>query len=224
MKNTSFLFLLIAFTCTSHAQNLFGIFAGPQTTTSKYTLADTKQPGKYKYGFQAGACLKIPFETRLFFSPAAFYSLKGYKVKFNRPSYPPDSLAIDNNTIIHTFELAFLLQFDLGKQPDHFFIKAGPSLDFQIAGREKFNLQNGSSVDRRMVYSFGEYGHYSVSLLTQLGFETHSGFVVFAQYTLGLSNISNADYGPQIKHRTIGISVGKYFNKKKVVLDTRNKE
>ena len=58
-------------------------------------------------------------------------------MKFNRYAFPPDTLATDNNTSIHTFELAFLLQFDLGKRHGHFFIKAGPSLDFQLAGKEK---------------------------------------------------------------------------------------
>jgi Outer membrane protein beta-barrel domain len=224
MKKTILLSVLIVITFACYSQSLFGIFAGAQASTAKYTIAGVKQPSGYKYGFQAGFGWKIPFETRLFFSPAAFYSLKGYKVKFNHYSYPPDTLAIDNNTTIHTFELAFLLQFDMGKQPDHFFLKAGPSLDFQLIGKEKFNLKTGGSVDRNMVYSFGEYGHYAASLLMQLGFETRSGFMIFGQYTLGLANLNNADDGPQIKHRVYGISIGKYFNKKKIVLDTRNKE
>jgi hypothetical protein len=224
MKKTSFLSVLIILAFTCHSQSRFGIFAGAQTTTATYTIEDVKQPSQYKYGFAAGFGWKIPFETRLFFSPAAFYSLKGYKVKFNHYAYPPDTLATNNNTSIHTFELAFLLQLDLGNQPDHFFIKAGPSLDFQLAGKEKFNLKTGGSVNRNMVYSFGEYGHYSASLLMQLGFETRSGFIIFGQYTHGLANLNNADGGPQIKHRAFGFSIGKYFNNKKIVLDTRNKE
>ena len=60
-------------------------------------------------------------------------------------AFPPDTAAIDNNTTIHTFELASLLQYNLGKQPYHFFIKAGPSLDFQLFGKEKFTKKDNSS-------------------------------------------------------------------------------
>lgn len=215
-------FILFVFSCS--AQSLFGIFAGAQTTTAKYTIADVKQPTEYKYGFSAGVGWKIPFDVNLFFSPAAFYSLKGYKVKFNSYAYPPDLKATDNNTTIHTFELAFLLQYDLGKNPGHFFIKAGPSLDFQLKGKEKFNLNSGGSVDRNMVYSYGEYGRFAANLLLLPGFETRSGFVISAQCSLGLTNLSNADGGPQILHRAYGFSIGKYINKKKIVIDTRNKE
>ena len=222
---TGILFVLSVFTFICYSQQpKFGVFAGPQATSVKYKINGIKQPAEYKYGFQAGVGMKVPFESNLYFSPAAFYSLKGYKVKFNQPAYPPDLLATDNNTTIHTFELAFLLQYDIGNQPGHFFIKAGPSLDFQLKGNEKFNVSSGGSVNRSMVYSFGEYGHYSASLLMQLGFETRGGFTIFGQYSHGLASINNADGGPQIKHRVYGISIGKYFNNKKVILDTRNKE
>ena len=225
MKKISVLSVLVAFTFVCYGQSRFGIFAGAQTTTSKYTITSVKQPTNYKYGFQAGAGWKIPFDNKLFFSPAAFYSLKGYKVKFNRYAYPPDKKAIDNNTSIHTFELAFLLQYDLSKQSHHFFIKAGPSFDFQLYGKEKFNLKNGASVDRRMTYSlYDKYGRYSANLLLQLGYETGGGFTIFGQYSHGLISLNNSEDGPQIHHRAYGISVGKYFTKKKIVPDTKNKE
>lgn len=214
---TSFFFIC-------RAQSQFGIFAGPQINSAKYTITGIKQPTEYKYGFQAGVCMKVPFETNLFFSPAIFYSLKGYKVKFNRYAYPPDLMATNNNVSIHTVELAALLQYDMGKKASHFFLKAGPSLDFQLKGKEKFDLMGGGSVSHAMIFSFGEYGHYAANMLIQLGFETGSGFMIFGQYTFGLASINNADAGPIIKHRAMGISIGKYFNNKKIVLDTRNKE
>jgi hypothetical protein len=226
MKRISFLSVLIGFTFVCYGQSQFGIFAGAQTTTAKYTIANIKQPTSYKYGFQTGAGWKIPFDNQLFFSPAAFYSLKGYKVKFNRYVNPPDKKAIDNNTGIHTFEFAFLLQYDLSKQPGHFFIKAGPSFDFQLFGKEKFNLKNdGGLVNRSMPYSlYDEYGRYSSNLLLQFGYETGSGFTIFGQYSHGLISLNNTENGPQIHHRVYGISIGKYFNKKKIVPDTRSKE
>ncbi|MES1198097.1 MAG: porin family protein, partial [Chitinophagaceae bacterium] len=179
-------------TLTASGQVDLNVFAGPQATATKYTIRNEKQKNDSKIGFQAGIGLKIPFEGNLSFSPAAFYSMKGYKVTFNQYAFPPDVNAKDNNTTIHTFELAILLQYDFNNEPDHFFIKGGPSLDFQLIGHETFNLLTGGSVDRDMKFSYGDYGHYSANMLAQFGYETSSGLIIFAQYSHGLASINNA--------------------------------
>jgi len=197
-----------------NSQVQFSIFGGPQATTANYKIDGVKQDTKMKIGFQAGMGMKVPFEDQLFFAPALLYSMKGYKVTYNRISYPPDADAIDNNTTFHSFEMAFLLQYDLSKSPDHFFIKAGPSLDFPVIGHEKYNLKAGGSVDRKAKFGFADYGHYLANALAQFGYETGNGLLIYAQYTYGLGNISNADGGPSIKHRCVGISIGKYLGRK----------
>ncbi len=214
--------LLCSFVCSS--QNQVGLYLGPQATQSKYIISDKKQDNEFKYGFQAGVTMKTPFEGRLYFAPSVFYSMKGYKVKFSQSAFPPDTNAIDNNTTIHTVEIAPLLQIDLGNNPGRFFIRFGPSLDFQLFGKEEFNLENGSRVKRNMKFSFGDYGHVAANAIAQFGYETADNFMVFAQYSYGLGSINNADGGPSIRHRVIGISIGKYLNRKKIVIDTRNKE
>ena len=214
--------LLLSLNASS--QNQLLIFAGPQATSAQYKVEGLKQKTSMKYGFQAGGAIKIPFENKLFFSPTVFYSMKGYKVTFTRYAFPPDLDAKDNNTTIHTFEIAPMLQYDFSNEPGHVFIKAGPSMDLQLMGREKFNLMAGGSVNRKMKFSFGDYGYVAMNLLGQLGYETSSGFIIFAQYSHGLASISNADGGPKIQHRAYGISIGKYLNRKKIVIDTRNKE
>lgn len=215
MKKLCLLSALIVIALDSIAQSQFGIFAGPQSVTAKYEVNSIKQPTSSKYGLQLGFGWKIPFEAPLYFSPSIFYSLKGYKVRFNQPAYPPDTLAIDNNTTVHTGEMAFLLQVDLSGRPDHFFIKAGPTLDFQLFGREKFNLKTSGQVKRNMPFDFTAYGHFSANLLIQLGFEARNGLMIFGQYSLGLASINNADYGPTIKYRGYGISIGKFLHHKK---------
>lgn len=206
------------------AQTEAGIFAGPQATTADYKVLTVTQNTSMKYGFQAGMQLKIPFDNKLFFAPAVFYSLKGYKVKLDGYAYPPDVNAVDNDVTMHSVELAALLQFDLGSKPSHFYFKAGPTLDFLLFGREKFNLKSGGAVSRNMKWGPGEYGHYAANLLTQFGYESSNGLFVFAQYSYGLTTINNADNGPRIGNRIYGISIGKYLKRKKIVMDTRNKE
>jgi hypothetical protein len=224
MKFLSLSTTLLLLSVCANSQIQFNVFAGPQATTANYTIGGTKQETKMKVGFQAGIGMKVPFETNLFFAPAAFYSMKGYKVTYNKFNALPDINAKDNNTTLHTFEIAPLLQFDFNASPSHFFIKAGPSLDFQLKGKEKFNLLTTGSVDRKMKFSYGDYGHFSANGLLQLGYEAVSGLIIFAQYTHGLASINNSDGGPQIKHRVFGLSIGKFVNRKKIVIDTRNKE
>lgn len=210
---------------SANSQFEIGLFAGPQATAARYTILNQKQKNEIKYGFQAGIGFKVPFENKLYFSPAAFYSLKGYKVSFTEFRYPPDTAAKDNNTTIHTFELAALLQYDFSNNPGHVFIKVGPSIDFHLSGKETFHLKNGTSVNRNMKFSTqGEYGHFSANMLLQLGYETGGSFFIFGQYSHGMASTNNEDKGPKIRHRAYGLSLGYYFNRKKIVIDTRNKE
>lgn len=223
MKKIIVCLLVALIAINGDAQPVPGLFAGPQMTSSKYTVLGAKQPTTWKTGFNAGFMMKVPFDNNLFFAPQAFYSLKGYKVKFNQRAFPPDTLAIDNNTSIHTFELAALLQYDFSKHAG-FFIRFGPSLDFQLFGNEKFHKTDNSTVDQKMKFDFVNYGRYGASMHLHLGYETKDGFVITAQYTHGMGSINNADYGPRIRHRVFGVTIGKYFKKKNMTMDTRNKE
>ncbi len=202
---------LLLFCVPAISQVKLGVFAGPQLTTSRYTIKSVKQITDYKVGWEAGVTAKIPFDTRLYFAPALYYSLKGYKVNFNAPSLPPDSNAINNNTQIHTLVAAPLLHFDLTNHPAHFFIQFGPALDFVLAGKEKFDLNSGAHINRSMSFSFTDYGYVTASAVLHFGYETENGLLIFAHYTYGLGNANNADLGPQIQHRDFGISIGKYL-------------
>jgi len=224
MMKTIALLILTVIAVSTRAQNQLGIFAGPQATSAKYTIKGINQPTHTMYGFHVGGVFKVPFEGKIYFAPSAFYSLKGYKVAFNQRAYPPDTLATDNNTTIHSFELAALLQIDFGKKANHLFVRFGPSLDFQLTGKEKFNLKNGTLVNRNMPFGFDKYGHYGANLLLQFGYETKNGISVNALYGHGIGSINNADYGPAIHHRAFGLSIGKYLNTRKTTIDTRNKE
>jgi hypothetical protein len=75
-----------------------------------------------------------------------------------------------------------------------------------------------------MPFGFDKYGHYGANLLLQFGYETKNGFSVSALYGHGIGSINNADYGPAIRHRAFGLSIGKYLNTGKTTINTRNKE
>ena len=123
MRKIFFATLLIFSTIVCFAQVTLAFLQVRKSLLQNIRLMVKSSPTSNKYGFHLGANLKVPFENKLYFAPAVFYSLKGYKVKFNQPSVLPDSLAVDNNTTIHTFELAALFQYDFTSNPNHFFVK-----------------------------------------------------------------------------------------------------
>jgi len=215
--------ITLLLTITANCQVEYGLFAGPQATGVRYMINDIKQESSLKIGVNAGFQMKVPFEGRLSFAPSIMYNLRGYKVKFDSPSFPPDLSAIDNNTSFHTIELAFLLQHDFNLEPGHFFIRFGPSLDFALFGNETFNTNINTTVDRPMKFSFADYGHYLASAILQFGYEAKNGWFVYAHYNYSLTSMNNADNGPRIGNRAAGFTIGKYLKRNKVVIDTHNK-
>ena len=212
--------LLSSFSVNSQVE--YGFFAGPQLTGVRYTIDGKKQESSLKIGVNAGFQMKVPFENRLSFAPSIMYNLRGYDVKFDAPSFPPDSSAIDNNTSFHTIELAFLLQHDFNLAPGHYFIRFGPSLDFALFGNEKFNTNTNGFVDRKMTFSFSEYGRYLASAILQFGYEAKNGLFIYGHYNYSLTTMNNQDLGPGIGNRAGGITIGKYLKRNKVVIDTKN--
>ena len=166
--------LLLSLSVT--AQVRFTAFAGPQATSALYKIRDNKQSTSYKYGFMAGGGIKVPFDNQLFFFPAIYYSMKGYKVTLEDKAFPPSIHALNNNTTLHTVEISPLFQVDFSKKPSHAFVRFGPAVDIAFSGKESFDsLGNGGTitrVSRPMVFSFGDYGRYSASANLHLGYET----------------------------------------------------
>jgi len=201
-----------------NCQIYFAASAGPQATSVKYIVDHKKQESSMKPGVNAGLQLKIPLEGRLYFAPSIMYNLRGYKVEYNAPPDMPNPEAIDNNTSFHTVELGFLLQHDFKLEPGHFFIRLGPSLDFALFGREKYNTKTGDLVNREMPFNFAKYGHYLASAVIHFGYEFKNKWYIYGHYNHSLINMNNVDYGDYIGNRAAGISIGYFFRKSKAVL------
>ncbi|MEI6947160.1 porin family protein [Paraflavisolibacter sp. H34] len=213
--------LLVPFVQKSNAQVRVGVFGGGQVTSAKYSVIERfsqekiKQSTGQKAGLQLGTSLKVPFENQLYFSPAVYYSLKGYKVTLNRVTPIPDSAAVNNETRIHTIEIAPLLQYDFSAKPSHFFVKAGPAVDVAISGQENFDTKDQKHIDRPMKFSYQDYGVFTAQAIVQFGYEAANGLYVFAHYAHGIGSLNNNDHGPRILHRIAGLSLGWYLNGKK---------
>jgi hypothetical protein len=212
MKKICIFFVALLLSFTGFTQVKFGLFAGPHISSASYSVQGVKQPTESKWGFHVGGNYKIPFENQLFFAPAISYKLMGYKVVFNRPSFPPDLLATDNNTTYHEVDIDILLHYEFGKKASHFFFRLGPSVNFILWGKENFNLETGENVERSMKFSVTKgYGRYDASLVGQAGFETVKGISIYAHYAEHLFSMNNEEQGPTIRNRLAGITLGKYF-------------
>ncbi len=191
------------------AQVHLGVFAGPQLTSARYLISSIKQPVQDKFGFMAGVAAKVDFESNFYFFPAIYYSLRGYKVTLNMPSYPPSESAKNNNTTLHTIQIAPLFNVDLSKKPSSFFVRFGPSINVTIAGKERFDTAvSGGFVERGLKFAVTDYGRITASANVQLGYQTKEGLMIFLHYEYGLGSMSNADGGPIILHRVFGIAAG----------------
>src|SRR5829696_1370800 len=171
----SFLLLLCLFSFSKTKAQLT-VFGGPQITSAKYSIRDADQKTESKTGFMAGVGLKSWIEGPVYFSPMLYFSRKGYKVTFDRPAFPPDSGAVNNNTSINTIELAPIIQINFSKKASYAFLRLGPSFDFNISGHEEFDSTTNKHISRDMAFSFGDYSHATVILNAHLGFQHVSGF------------------------------------------------
>jgi hypothetical protein len=226
MNSRLFILLAAIFLSTNtNAQVQFAVFAGGQATSAHYKVMDVKQPTKYKFGTMGGVAVKVEFDNQLYFFPAIFYSLKGYRVQLKNPAFPPTEFATDNDVIVHTVEVAPLFHFDFNKNASHFFARFGPSVDYGYYGTEIFHTEDASGqrgrVYRRMVFDFTEYGHFTAQANLHFGYETGKGLMAFAYYQHGFGSMNNHDGGPKIFHRVLGLSVGWLFGRNPLVMDTK---
>lgn len=213
-------FCFCFFSLVSSAQVLVGIHAGIQQHTVDYKIQDVTQPVTGQTGFEAGVNMKVFFEEKLFFNPFLFYSLKKYKVSFNKPSYPPSDAALNDDVTMHTIEFAPLLQYDFTYNPSHLFIRFGPSVDIGVGGNEHFDLQNNTTQQQKLTFSNAQYSRIALSAVGHVGFEFNNNFSIFGFYEYGFGSRNNADDGPKIFHRTFGIALGKYFGHNPNVFNT----
>ena len=205
----------------TNGQSVLSIFGGPQTTTAKFTVGTALQETESKYGFHIGAAKKVTFDNFLYFYPSVSYSLKGYEVTLKNPSSPPGLDIVHDNTTLHTIDVSPHFQIDFGKNENHLFLRFGPTFDVAILGKEDITYNNGKKESRDMRFSFNNYGRIGALLVSQIGFEAENKFFISVRYDHGVGSISNADGGPKINNRVLGLSFGLYFPNKKIVIDTR---
>ncbi len=208
MKSISLLMtLMILLTVFSlSAQTNVGISAGASFSNVTVKAGGVSASPKSKTGITVGIAIDAPLSSNFSFQPALNFIQKGYKVK--------------DETSKETVNINYLevpLNFVYSTQKNEgFFIGAGPSIAYGISGKDKFTA-DGMPDDNQKI-KFGSSGDevkaldFGVNALA--GYKMKGGFMISANYNLGLSKINNddgSDDAGTIKNKYFSIKIGYWF-------------
>jgi hypothetical protein len=207
--------LLSLFLCTlvfnaTEAQTEAFIAAGLQLTPVRYKVRGRMQDSDAGVGGRLSFGVNVPFENRLLFTPSFSYQFKGYDARLKDQAYPPGEDAIATSVHYHSVELAPLLQINFpANNQTTVFIRFGPALDIGVSGNEKITIDTGGTIKRKLPFSFGDYNRFIFSGQFFVGTRTEKGLFISLFYNQGLTSFNNADGGPVIRQRIMGVTAGK---------------
>ncbi|MCW3120068.1 MAG: PorT family protein [Chitinophagaceae bacterium] len=163
---------------------------------SNSVLADYKKSAN---GIQAGASFQAGITPRFSLVSELYFIKKGGKLKANSPLSDNES-----SLRLNTLELPVLARFHLGK----FYVNAGPSLAFNLSGRNKIG-----DLSTKLSFTNSGEGFKRFDAGIQLGGGVEFPFkqrriALDIRYSYGLTNIAN---DKEIHNRAVMISV--HFSK-----------
>ncbi len=187
-----------------------GFTAGATFASYKLKIEDFESisiNSKTKVGFTVGVVSSIGLGQHFSFQPALNYIQKGGVLKEE---------GITDKTTLNYLELPLNFVYNTHSLKGKFFIGAGPSLSIGLSGKDKWD--DGSNIEPTDIkFGSGEDDDFKpfeagINFLT--GYQCKSGFLIAANYNLGLSNIANSDEGPKYHNRYFGIRIGYMFGSK----------
>jgi hypothetical protein len=143
---------------------------------------------------------EFSFGKQLSFQPQVLFSGRGTKVAHDGHD---DVLAF--NSIEIPLNVVYRIKNDNG-----FFVGAGPVLGYNLSGKEKGhdeskNIELGTKAD--------QIKRFDIGASASVGYQLKNNLFFSVNYTLGLSNWSNAPKTTWTNN-ILGVSVGYFFSKK----------
>jgi hypothetical protein len=212
MKNLSKLLvlLLLAITIQSNAQVAFGLRIGANFSKQllQFDGEDMVDDMKMLPGGNLGFVLDIAVNEPFSIETGMLLNTKGYKVK--RDDYKEFNYLVYIDVPINA-----KYTFDLGGPK--FYLTAGPYLSYGVFGKgASVDESSGEKITGEWDYTWGKeedlsHKRLDIGLAFGGGFQ-FGGFVIGANYGLGLRNISMlSDYDVVTKNRFLSISIGTNF-------------
>ena len=206
LKSLLILCMLFAFTGLQ-AQVKFGPKVGMNLSTMTIKSSGISFDPKMLVGFHAGVVSEIGLTDNLKLQPGILYSSKGskYELTLFEESF-------DFSLAPAFIEVPVNLLYSFGPGDTKFNVFAGPYFAYGIGGKFK---SDGESED--IIFGTSEDDDMKpLDIGVNFGVGVNiKGFLISAQYGLGLANLTTEDTGDtEMKNKVIGISVGYLFGAK----------
>ncbi len=204
--------LLIFLASLTKAQVNYAVFAGYNANTTSYKTGPygSKINTNITSGFHAGVMRKYAIEDPIIFATGLTFIKKGYIANIKST----DTAKIQ--TGYYSIEIPAILQYNIGKNENvKPYVAFGPSLGYSFSGKNKVTNATGATTTSNASYSYQEYSHYEASLNLFFGVQTAKGLFVECRFLNSLANIWNKDNGAIIKPKSLLLTVGYTFGKRK---------
>jgi hypothetical protein len=206
MKHALFTTLLLIALSRTNAQSFrWGINAGA-VMAQVHTVADNdKENSDSRWGFNAGIMADLNIGKNFSFQPGLSFLQKGGRAT-STVGDPPAKTAF----ILNYLELPLNIVYHVPAKKGHLIVGLGPSIGYALSGKVKVSL-NGETTTSKISFGGGgdEFRHFEFGANLLAGYEWSTGWMIMANYNLGLSNQLNGDQG-KWKNRYFGIRLG-YF-------------
>ncbi len=198
----------VLFINCSNAQSI-GITAGPAFSFYEISVDNISITSDIKTGFSGGLVSHIPISKYLSLRPELKYVQKGGKLS--------EEGSTDKLTLNY-LELPLNFVFNTITSKGMFFVGVGPSVNIGIAGKEKWNYDDGETGEEKVNFGSNpddDFKAFELGINALTGYQFKSGFFVSANYNAGLSNVANNfDYDSQYHNWYFGINIGFMFKNK----------
>jgi hypothetical protein len=153
--------------------------------------------------FSVGAFVDFKAGTNFSIQPAILYTGKGGKVDGGQ----------DGSAKINLYYLDVPINFlyHVPAVVGDFYFGGGPYAAMGVSGKGKIAFDGNEQSEDVKFGSDGDFKRIEGGLTGLVGFKFKTGFLVNANYDLGLTNIANDSGDSKLKTRVFGISVGYAF-------------
>ncbi|WP_164849983.1 porin family protein [Mucilaginibacter limnophilus] len=245
MKKSLLIICLAAASLISYAQShndhkstiTFGIKGGGNLLRFQETFDNSsgKTKSYNQYGFHAGIYVNINLDDHLAVQPQVLYTNKAGKLRFLQNSVDRDLEPIifsgDQKFTLNYLHLPIDVIYKIPVSNNKFFFGVGPFISYCLNGKAKAKIYNYTGSNRYLSagydgkatfrYEPGSVKRFDYGINAIVGFKLRQGFVVSANYDLGLAEIQKDlnyelfAYPPNpennIKTRVASLSIGYEF-------------
>lgn len=218
MKRILFLITVFtAFVITSHAQMQIDYSVKAGLNLSKFSSSKLSKNAKEDYyilpSFHVGGFVETPIYRNLYLQSGLSIQGKG-----ERSLVEEDQLVLRERINIYTVELPVnaIYYLPTGKYGD-VFVGIGGYIGYAVAGQfhweQKLSGVNNSG-NRNLEFTGNEkdFNPFDIGANFSIGFKLFNGFLLHADYALGLNNISKTSIDAEcISHRVFRFGIGKQF-------------